>query len=71
MNDPIQIFVCRKYCLEEVFSVIEKTVGVTSAKAFFQPPNNGIESKEDSGNENLWENISNLYGKQLQSSAKP
>ena len=61
----------QEYCLEEVFSIVEETVGVTSAKVFFQPPNNGIERKEDSGNKNFWETINNICGKQLQSSAKP
>ena len=51
MNDPIQIFVCRKYYQKKVLSIIEETDGITSVKVFLQPPDDGMESEGDSGDE--------------------
>ena len=42
-DEPIQIFVCRKHCLEEVLSNIEETESLKSAEVFLYFPNNGKE----------------------------
>lgn len=55
MNDPIQIFVCTKYCLEEVLFIIVETDNVTSAKVFLQTPDDRTESEDDSCEEDLGE----------------
>ena len=49
---------------------IEEDDSVTSAKVFIQPPNDGMDSEGDSGDEETGGTVNNLSGKQLQAAAE-
>ena len=49
---------------------IEEDDSVTSAKVFIQPPNDGMDSEGDSGDEEKGGTVNNLSGKQLQAAAE-
>ena len=55
---------------EEVLAQIEENETVTSVMAFIQPPNDGFDSKGDSGDEDTGGSVNNLSGKQLQANAE-
>ena len=63
--------ICRYYNVKEVLELLEDQE-FDSAQIYIEPPDDGNESKEDSGDEDSVGCVNNLSGKQLQglSSAK-
>ena len=55
---------------EEVLAQIEEDEAVTLAMVFIQPPSDGFDSEEDSGDEDTGGSVNNLSGKQLQANAE-
>ena len=59
----------RRYTVNEVISMIEDDQDVQRADIYIDPPSDGIETDEESGNEDEGGTFSNLSGRQLRSSA--
>jgi len=57
----------RKYTVKEVLDALEDHEDFASADIFIDPPRDGVDSEEDSGDEDEGGNMNNLSGRQLMS----
>ena len=65
----MHFFVSRHYSLHEAVQMILEDDDVLQADVFISPPNDGLESAEDSGDENS-ATVDNMTGSQLSASAE-
>jgi hypothetical protein len=60
----------RKYTVKEVLDALEDDEDFGSAEIFIDPPRDGVESEEDSGDEDEGGSMNNLSGRQLMSACQ-